>query len=169
MKAKTLGYTLDSGVLIEYVTPESPNYTLARNLLLMSLLGRVKLYVQIISLTEVYYVSLRLYKTMGLKQPGEKARALFNFYINHPGINIVVPDSKIALEAGVIKENYKISLADSYVLATAKNKASIPLFRKVEEEFKEIYGELKKAFRLTTLQEIKTQLEDSLTTEDENS
>jgi len=142
-------FTLDSGVLLEYITVTSPNYSKVRKLL------KYKLYLPLTSLTEAYYISVKLYKAMRVEDPEVEAEKLFKFFLNHPNLEVVTPNSEIALKAGKIKEKYRVSLADSYVIATAETTSTKPLFRKIERELADKYWELKQKYNLTVLSELK--------------
>jgi len=87
--------------------------------------GEIKGYLNIINLTELYYILYR--KNPDLAE--EKERNLRDY-----GLKIVpVDDNKLWKEAAKIKETQAISLADAFAVATAKvKKANLLLGRDAE-------------------------------------
>ncbi len=74
------------------------------------------------------YIAKRIYEEVGVEKPGKAAENFLFFLEKHKGLSIVPPNFNIAVEAGKIKSLYKISLADSFVFATAKILRAKPLF-----------------------------------------
>ncbi len=114
-----------------------------------------KLYLSTVTLAEVFYVSKRIYSIVGVKEPEEASKNLLFFLEKHRGVSIVPPSFDIAVEAGRIKSLYKLSLADSFVLASAKLLGAKALFKKIEGEMASLAKAFRRDYGLITLEEIK--------------
>ena len=145
---------LDTSVIIEYVVANSPWRELLARVLFSALKGVYELYLSTVTLAEVFYVAKRIYEEVGVEKPGKAAENFLFFLEKHKGLSIVPPNFGIAVEAGKIKSIYKISLADSFVLATAKILKAKPLFRKIEKELEPHMEDFKKEYGLMTIEEL---------------
>lgn len=145
---------LDTSVIVEYIVANSPWRGLLTRILSGSLTGYYKVYISTVTLAETFYIAKRIYEVTNAKKPEKAAENLLYFLEKHRGITIVPPDHHIALEAGRIKSRYKVSLADSFVIATAKILKANPLFKKVEKELKPILDELKREYGLIILKDL---------------
>ncbi len=67
---------LDTSVAIEYVISRSPWQSLLKGLYSSR---KVKLFLSSVSLTEIYYVSKRIYSKAGIEELEEACRALLDF------------------------------------------------------------------------------------------
>ncbi|BCU68850.1 PIN domain-containing protein [Stygiolobus caldivivus] len=137
-KKKKFSAVIDTGVLIEYINEKSENHEKVKELIDSS---DSTLYVTPISLSEVLYVSYRIYKVAGLNDANNRAKDFvkwLSFKLNVTDIN-----QNIIIEAGEIKEKYGIALPDCYVIATANYLKVKALFKK-EKEIVQIIDELRK-------------------------
>lgn len=145
---------LDTSVIIEYVIANSPWRGLLARLFSSALRGVYELYLSTVTLAEVFYVVKRIYEEVGVEKPGKAAENFLFFLEKHKGLSIISPSFDIAVEAGKIKSLYKISLADSFVFATAKILKAKPMFRKIEKELEPYIEDLKKEYELITIEEL---------------
>jgi hypothetical protein len=61
-------------------------------------------------LAETLYVAFRIYSSMGLLDPVERAEKLFNWIDKHPQVDVL---RNFDLEAGEMKLKYGVALTDS--------------------------------------------------------
>lgn len=64
---------LDTSVLVEYTVLSSPYRTKVAKLLDKALTGELKLYISVVTLSEILYVASRIYQVAGIDNPGEEA------------------------------------------------------------------------------------------------
>lgn len=147
-------FALDTSAVVEFIVANSPWRDVLKRLLSSALSGANKLYLSTVTLAEVFYVSKRIYEGAGVKEPEEASRKFLLFLKKHRGMTMVPPDFNIAAEAGKIKSTYRISLADSFVLATAKILGANALFRKAEEEMEPFLEAFRRNYGFITLNEI---------------
>lgn len=145
---------LDTGVIVEYIISNSPLRPVLTKLFSSALRGANELYLSTVTLAETFYVARRIYEWAGVEQPEEAARDFLFFLEKHKALSLVQPNTETAVEAGKVKAFYRVSLADSFVLATAKIFNAKALFRKVEKEIEPYMKALKKEYGLTTVKEI---------------
>jgi uncharacterized protein len=102
------------------------------NLLVQILEGKIKGYMNVVNLAELYYILARKSR----KVADEKERNLRSF-----GIKIVpVQDGDdLWKEAAILKASYALSIADAFAAATAKTLRS-RLVTGSDPEFEEIHG-----------------------------
>ena len=137
-KKKKFSAVIDTGVLVEYINEESENHEKVKKLIDSN---NNSLYVTPISLSEVLYVSYRIYKAAGLNDANNRAKEFvewLSFKLNVTDIN-----QDVIMEAGEIKKKYGIALPDCYVIATAKYLKVKALFKREKEI---IQDELRKDF-----------------------
>ncbi|MFQ6135696.1 MAG: type II toxin-antitoxin system VapC family toxin [Candidatus Hydrothermarchaeales archaeon] len=92
--------------------------------------GEIRGYLNIVNLSEVYYILYRI----SPKIAEEKFKI-----ISESKTILVQPNKDFAKEAGKIKGEYAVSLADAFALSTAKAKGG-KLLVGADREFKEIQG-----------------------------
>jgi predicted nucleic acid-binding protein len=83
-------------------------------------------------LSELLYVSTRVYEMAGLEEPNVKALD-FLLWIEGLVENVELTHD-IALRAGELRKLLMIALTDCYVIATAESLNSIALFLRIEKE-----------------------------------
>lgn len=145
---------LDTGVIVEYIISNSPLRPVLTKLFSSAMRGANELYLSTVTLAETFYVARRIYEWAGVKQPEEAAHDFLFFLEKHKALSLVQPSPETAVEAGKVKAFYGVSLADSFVLATAKILNAKALFRKVEKEIEPYIKALKKEYGFTVVKEI---------------
>ena len=134
-------YAVDTGVLVEYIVRNSPLRRKVSSLLNDAGRGRVKLYVPVTTLSELLYVSSRIYTMAGIRDANTAALVFIDWLKTR--VELVGVDEDIALRAGELKKMYRLALPDCIVLAVAEKYGAKPLFRKVEKEMTPYERELR--------------------------
>ena len=134
-------YVVDTGVLVEYIVRNSPLRGKVSSLLDDAGRGRVKLYVPVTTLSELLYVSSRIYAIAGIRDSDTAALVFIDWLKTR--VELVGVDENIALMAGELKKMYRLALPDCIVLAVAEKYGTRPLFRKVEKGMKQYERELR--------------------------
>lgn len=132
---------LDTSVLVEYIVLRSPYRTKVAKLLDKALTGELKLYISVVTLSEILYVASRIYQVAGIDNPNEEALNFVEWIKSRA--QVVNVDEKIAVRSGELKKELRIALPDCYVIASAEAVEAIPVFKKLEEEMKPVLNELK--------------------------
>lgn len=132
---------LDTSVLVEYIVLRSPYRTKVAKLLDKALTGELKLYISVVTLSEILYVASRIYQVAGIDNPSEEALNFVEWIKSRA--QVVNVDEKIAVRSGELKKELRIALPDCYVIASAEAVEAIPVFKKLEEEMKPVLNELK--------------------------
>ena len=101
----------------------------------------MELYVSSITLSELLYVSSRIYRAAGAKNPNQKA--LDFVYWVRAKTDVIKADEDIALRAGELRKKLGIALPDCYVIASAEKIKAVPLFKEPEKEMKKVMSELR--------------------------
>ncbi len=102
---------IDTEAILAFYLDE-PGADKVENLLRKSLEGSLECYLNIVNLSELYYILARKSK----KVADEKEKSLRNY-----GVRMVpVDDDHIWKEAARIKASHSLSLADAFAAATAK-------------------------------------------------
>lgn len=125
-------YVLDSYALLAYAENENGSQTVSE-ILKDTLSGKSAIYISVINWGEMYYIARR----ESGKTKAELYRTLFEQY----PIKIIDADQKITLLAAEFKATNRISYADSFAAALAKQKdaelvTGDPEFRQLEKEIK---------------------------------
>ncbi|MQL56362.1 PIN domain-containing protein [Acidianus ambivalens] len=118
---------IDTGILVEYINESGEYHDKVKKLLEEN----NTLYVTPITLSEVMYVSYRIYKASGLKDANRYTRE-FVEWLSYK-LKVTEINQDIIFEAWEIKKKYGISLPDCYVIATANYLKDKALFRKEKE------------------------------------
>lgn len=108
---KTDKYILDACALIALLNKE-PGYEEINNLLLQAEHGELSVCINIVNLLEVYYDRIKI---SGLEKANTFLETIYNSFIEI----LEQQNKEILKNAGRLKVNYKISLADSFALSTA--------------------------------------------------
>lgn len=104
--------------------------------------GKLRLYVNYVTLSETLYVASGIYQAAKVPDPNNEA---LNYIIwLKRRVEVVGIDENIALRAGELKKLLHIALPDCYVIATAEALHATPLFKKIEKEMKPIQDILRK-------------------------
>ena len=125
-------YVLDSHALLAYAEGESGAKEVA-DILKEGLADKAELYQSVINWGEMYYIALR----EGGKERAELYRETFARY----PITIVEANKELTLQAAHFKANYKISYADAFAAAVAKNRKAVLVTG--DKEFKSLENEIK--------------------------
>ena len=104
-------YVLDACALIALLDSE-PGYEKVSNLLFEAESGEISVYINIVNLLEVYYDRINV---SSLERADIFLEAIYNSYIEI----LELQNKEIVKNAGRLKANYKMSLADSFALSSA--------------------------------------------------
>jgi len=144
---------LDTGVIIEYVDESGEYHEQAEAVFNAVLRGRVEAVIPHPILAETYYVAARVYRALGLSEPGVRACRLVEWLYRLSSPTIRGEDLETALEAGRAKMRYGLALTDCYVLATAKVHRCRAVFRKREREMLKVVAELEREYPVIFLED----------------
>jgi len=125
-------YVLDSYSLLAYAEDEK-GADAVEDILTKALDNQAEIFLSVINWGEMYYIALR----EGGKERAELYRETFARY----PIAIVEANKELTLQAAHFKANYKISYADAFAAALAKNKKAVLVTG--DKEFKSLEGEIK--------------------------
>ena len=139
----TLRYVVDVSILAEYIVAKSPYRERVTKLLHRCERGEIELYLPSINLSELIYVTARIYAWAGSDNPNEETMNYVS-YLRGIGVRVLSPDERAVIKAGELKKELRLSLADCYILATAERLGAVPLFKRVEDEMKQIESKLRK-------------------------
>jgi len=125
-------YVLDSYSLLAYAEDEK-GADAVEDILTKALDNQAEIFLSVINWGEMYYIALR----EGGKERAELYRETFARY----PIAIVEANKELTLQAAHFKANYKISYADAFAAALAKNRKAILVTG--DKEFKSLENEIK--------------------------
>jgi len=125
-------YVVDSSVILERIIRSSPHKAKVERLFSEAARGRVKLFVTLLTLSEVLYAASRLYELAGVERPNEEAATLVEWVKSR--CRVVALSESTALRAGELKKLLKLALVDCYVIAVAEELGCAALFLKRERE-----------------------------------
>ena len=123
MKGKK--YVLDTSALMTFFEDED-DADIVENLLQDAEIGNLNIYVSFISFTELYYISIQ---EQGLELAQKRIEDLSSMPINR-----VESNSNLSLIAGELKAKNRISLADAYIAALAKERKAVLVHKDPEFE-----------------------------------
>ena len=138
---------VDTGVFVDYLDRKAPYHEAARTLI--NSLGQLEIILPSITLTEICYVSARIFKAAGVKNAFEKSVEFVEWLYSHPAVR-VVDGLDLSVEAVKLKLQYGIALADCHILALSKLEECKAVFRKREREMPE---EIEKDFNVIFLED----------------
>jgi predicted nucleic acid-binding protein len=125
-------YTLDTYAVLTYLK-EEPGWQKVRNLLWDAFKEKHELYLSAVNYGEIYYI---------IHRENEAALAdQIMSYLRLWPIKLVAVDEDLALIAGRVKAENKISYADAYAVATALHKRTAIVTG--DREFKSVQGQVK--------------------------
>lgn len=130
---------VDTGVLVEYINESGEYHDKVKKLLEEN----NTLYVTPITLSEVMYVSYRIYKVSGLNDANKYARD-FVEWLSYK-LKVTEINKDITFDAGEIKKKYGIAFPDCYVIATANYLRDKALFKK-EKEILQVVNKINKEY-----------------------
>jgi len=132
---------LDTSILIEHIVLRAPYREKVSKLFNRAFSGDIKLYVNVLTLSEVLYMASRIYKIAKVDDPNKEALNYIKWIKSRT--NIVEIDADLASRAGELKKFLNIALLDCYVIATADALGATPLFRNIEKEMETILDDLR--------------------------
>ena len=138
---------VDAGVFVDYMDRKSPYHKVAKAMI--DSLGQLEIVLPSITLTEICYVSARIFRAAGMRNAFEKSVEFVRWLYTHPAVN-VVDNLTLNVEAAKLKLQYNIALADCYVLALSKLERCKAVFRRRE---KEMPREIEKDFDVIFLED----------------
>jgi len=109
-------YVLDTSAIFTY-TDSEPGADAVEHILNLAEKKKCRLFISFISLMEIYYIAWR--------ERGEDSARELVVLIKSLSLEIVESCERITLSAGRIKANYKLSLADALIAATALDKGAV--------------------------------------------
>jgi len=104
-------FLLDSWAVLAMVRKEEPAASRVRELWDMAADGHVRLFISLINLGEVYYISGQLW--------GSDTAETILHYIKQSAIQLLPVDEDLVLAAARYKMNHRLSYADAFAVATA--------------------------------------------------
>jgi len=125
-------YVLNSYSLLAYAEDEK-GADAVEDILTKALDNQAEIFLSVINWGEMYYIALR----EGGKERAELYRETFARY----PITIVEANKELTLQAAYFKANYKISYADAFAAALAKNRKANLVTG--DKEFKALESEIK--------------------------
>ncbi|MBC7091958.1 MAG: PIN domain-containing protein [Nitrososphaeria archaeon] len=134
-------YVVDTSVLAEYIIRDAVYRNVVEKLFNDALKKTIELYVTPYTISELIYVSSRIYKIALLENSNEEA---LNFveWLN-TRVKYVQITGEISIEAGELRKRFNIALTDCYVIAAAVKLQAKALFLKPEREMLEKIEELR--------------------------
>ncbi len=141
MRESLKKYVVDTSVLAEYIIRDAVYRSVVEKLFNDALKKTIELYVTPSTISELIYVSSRIYKIALVEDPNEEA---LNFveWLN-TRVKYAEITWEISIEAGELRKRFKIALTDCYVIAAALKLQAKALFLKPEREMLEKIEELR--------------------------
>ena len=133
---------LDTSVIVEYIILRSMYREKVARLFDSAGMGRLKLYISPITLSELLYVASRVYELAGLSNPNEEALNYIEWIKRRSRVIDISED--LVYRAGELKKLLGLALPDCYVIAVAESVKGIPLFKSIEKEMEPVRAKLKK-------------------------
>jgi len=134
--------SLDTGVLIEYINLSGSLHREAKAVIQSILDGKIIAIIPHPVLAETYYVSVRIYEELDIKNPEQRAKNFVEWLYRSPNFSLAEPSLELAILAGSIKRRFNLASTDSYVLASAKLYRARAVFRLKEKEMAEKFEEI---------------------------
>ncbi len=144
---------LDTSVIIEYIDKAGDLHEQARAIFSAILAGKLEAIIPHPILAETYYVAVRIYRELDVKEPEVIASKLIGWLYRLPMIKIIGESLELAVEVGRVKVNYNLALTDCYVLATSKICGCKAVFKKPEREMLRKIDSLRAEYQLIFLED----------------
>jgi len=132
---------LDASVVVEYLDEESPCADRIERLYSAISSRRVEAIIPVTTISEVLYVSARVYREAGVEDPNREAINFVTWLMRQPAVRLASPTLQVSMLAGELRKEMGISILDCYVIATASVMHATPLFLRMEREM-EPYADL---------------------------
>ena len=137
-------FVVDTSVLAEYLDEESPYGDILERFFSDVRDGKFDAYLTHITIAELVFVATRIYREAGVENPNDEAIKYVTWLTAVAGFRIVDTAFEDSLLAGELRKSMKISIADRFVISTARRLNATPLFLKLEKEMKFLEGMLRK-------------------------
>ena len=145
---------IDTGIWIEYINTRGIFHPQAKTVIDSVDRGDAIAILTPLTLTEIYYVSNRVYQEVHAPtQSAILAKKLYDFIYYHPHVEVKPLDYELCLNTGIIKTKYNIAFSDCFLLALSEHDNTTVLFKNVENEMKRNIKELNKRFNLKFLED----------------
>jgi len=145
---------IDTGIWIEYINTNGKLHSEAKAVIESVNSGKITAILTPLTLTEILYVSKRVYQEVHSSQKSETlAKKLYDFVYYHPHVEVKPLDYELCLNAGMIKSKYNIAFSDCFLLALSKHDNTIAIFKNIESEMKDNLKNLKKDFNIKFLED----------------
>jgi len=118
-------YVLDTSAILTFAKGEDGSDTV-EDILIAAKKDKNHVYMSFISLMELYYVTWQAKSETAAKEMIILVKSL--------PVQMVESNERIALSAGRIKANYRLSVADAFIAATAMDKDAILVHKDPEFE-----------------------------------
>lgn len=128
-------YVLDTSAVLTYVKAEEGSDAI-EDILLLAKRGKHVVYLSFISFMELYYI--------GWQEKGENIAKELIVLVESLPVERVDSHPRLTLLAGRIKANYKLSVADAFIGATAIDKKAVLVHKDPEFEAISRYVEIMK-------------------------
>ena len=126
-------YVFDTSAVFVYTKAEEGS-NIVENILTLAQKGKYSIYISFITLMEIYYLSWQ--------EKGEDIAKELLVLIKSLPLQIVESNERLILSAGRLKANYRLSVADSIIAATAIEKSAILVHKDPELEIISKYTKL---------------------------
>jgi len=110
------GYVLDTSAIFTF-TKEEDGSDEVEDILNLAKKGKNSVYLSFISFMELYYVTWQ--------EKNEDAAKELIILVKSLPVHMVDSNERITLSAGRIKANYRLSVADAFIAATAIDKGAV--------------------------------------------
>lgn len=124
---------IDTSVIIEMINSAGTCHLQANIIKRQLELGNIIAHLPMPNLSEIYYIALRIYSQ--LNQDIQKAKKLILWLVSHNHIKIQALTMDLIFLSGEIKNQYTISIMDSFNFALAKVLGEKLIFKSKEREF----------------------------------
>ncbi len=132
---------LDTSVLVEYIT-EEPTRGID-DLFGRIMEGKFRAYLTPLTISEVVYVTHRIYREAGISNPNENALNYVNWLVSLSGTEVLGLDIDAARAAGELKKRFRLALPDIFVIVSAISVGCPAIFLKLESEMEPYERELR--------------------------
>lgn len=118
-------YVLDTSAIFTLTRDERGRDTV-EDILISAQKGKCRVYLSFISLMEIYYITWQ--------EKSESSAKELVILVKSLPVEIMESSERIALSAGRIKANHKLSVADALIAATAMDKGAVLVHKDPELE-----------------------------------
>jgi len=130
---------IDTSVFVEYIIENSPYHDLIDKIL-HGETGLKDLWTTPLVLSEVLYIVSRLYRIANIQDPNARAKEYVSWIASRCKMMSI---EELAIKAGELKKELRISLSDCYVIAAAEKIGGRALFLKPEKEMIKVIDKIR--------------------------